>query len=279
MLTISNLPTQDNYVDRLTLGPVPTTKLIKYVVANAAVLARIWPQSKSGTIPAKTDELLITPETNIISDAMGIEFRSAVAGTPAQVIAQLLEGGDPIIGSGTPFSDTITSSGGIIVGGGGVPVVGDTKVSAQAATHADPSGVGTWYLADGSALPAAEVALIALVGANVPDGRGRTPVVKGTNAAVNAIGLNDGVALANRRPQHRHNPHAHGPGGGFTEWAMLFGGAGDWLVSVGDPSRIDQIGVSATTGSSDGGSGVATDSLDAPAFIVAGNLFYYGKGS
>lgn len=122
MLTIPNLPTQDRYVDALTLGPVPTTRQIKYVVANRAVLMRVWPKLKSGTIPAQTDELLVTPETNVITDAIGVQFRSALPGVPAQVIAQLLEPGDPTFGSGTPFSATISGSGGISPGVSSVQV-------------------------------------------------------------------------------------------------------------------------------------------------------------
>jgi hypothetical protein len=41
-----------------------------------------------------------------------------VAGTPAQVIAQLLEGDDPMIGGGTPFTATISSTGAVTPGGG-----------------------------------------------------------------------------------------------------------------------------------------------------------------
>lgn len=116
MLTIPNLPTQDKYVEALTLGPAPSARMIKYVVANKAVFMRVWPQSKSGTIPSQTDELLVTPETNVITDAMGVQFRSAIPGVPAQVVAQLLEPGDPTFGSGTPFSSTISSTGGISPG-------------------------------------------------------------------------------------------------------------------------------------------------------------------
>lgn len=134
MLTIPNLPTQDRYVDALTLGPVPAARMIKYVVANKSVFARVWPQSKSGTIPAQTDELLITPETNIITDAMGIQFRSAVAGVPAQVIAQLLEPGDPTLGSGTPFSSTISSTGGITPGTSSVQIQKDGNLIAAEPT-------------------------------------------------------------------------------------------------------------------------------------------------
>lgn len=125
MLTIPNLPTQDAYVEALTLGPAPTARMIKYVVANKAVFMRVWPQSKSGTIPAQTDELLVTPETNVITDAMGVQFRSAVPGVPAQVVAQLLEPGDPTFGSGTPFSSIISGSGGITPGASAVQIQKD----------------------------------------------------------------------------------------------------------------------------------------------------------
>jgi microcystin-dependent protein len=90
---------------------------------------------------------------------------------------------------------------------------------------------------------------------NLPDLRGRVPVGIGTNAAVSALATSDGVAVANRRPQHRHTAHLHtatrttgtgvsGPGGGI---------GGD---TTGNTSSVD------------GGSGTATDSLDAPAFLV-----------
>jgi hypothetical protein len=149
VLTIPNLPTQDGYVNALTLGPVPTTRLIKYVVANKAVFMRVWPQSKSGTIPAQTDELLVTPETNIITDAMGVQFRSALAGVPAQVVAQLLEPGDPTFGSGTPFSSIISGSGGISPGVSAVQIQKNNVLIGQEPTLdlLDAAGL-TWTVVD-----------------------------------------------------------------------------------------------------------------------------------
>lgn len=122
MLAIANLPTQDWYVNALTLGPEPTARMIKYVVANKAVYMQVAVKSKSGTIQPWGDELLVTPETNIITDAQGVRFRSALPGVPAQVVAQLLEPGDPTIGSGTPFSATLSGSGGIQPGVSSVQV-------------------------------------------------------------------------------------------------------------------------------------------------------------
>lgn len=63
---------------------------------------------------------------------------------------------------------------------------------------------------------------------NLPDLRGRMPVGKGTHVSVDALGENDGAALANRRPAHSHagtgrtadaGSHSHGGsiGGGGHE--------------------------------------------------------------
>lgn len=149
--------------------------------------------------------------------------------------------------------------------GGGAWQTGDYKISAQTATHDDPSG-GKWLLCDGSAIDATYSNLIALVGANTPDAQGRGLWMKGTNAAVDVIGDNDGVAtVANRRPQHRHTPHSH------TVVAQTF---------VAGPSTVLQLNTNVSTqnyatSSVDGGSGNANDSLDAPTFVVPGNLFVH----
>lgn len=142
-------------------------------------------------------------------------------------------------------------------------VTGDYKVSAAAADHADPGG-GQWLLCDGTAIAAAYTGLIGVVGANRPDARGRSLVMKGTNAAVNALLASDGVAVASRRPQHRHTAHTH-------SYAGLDGATGALFGAGSIPGTPDTL----TTGSTDGGSGVATDALDAPAFIVPGNLFIH----
>ena len=92
---------------------------------------------------------------------------------------------------------------------------------------------------------------------NVPDLRGRVPVGVGTNASVNARALSDGLVPANRRPQHKHTAHLHT----FTKVSGVFsaagGGSGTWNSSTTD-----------NTSSVDGGSGTATDSLDAPAWLT-----------
>jgi microcystin-dependent protein len=58
-----------------------------------------------------------------------------------------------------------------------------------------------WLLCDGSAIPGGNTALIALVGANTPDLRGRFPVGVGTFATLRA---SDGLAEASRSPVHSH---------------------------------------------------------------------------
>lgn len=98
----------------------------------------------------------------------------------------------------------------------------------------------------------------------VPDLRGRVAVGLGTHASVNARGANDGVAVANRRPHHRHTPHSHAPLGGGT---FIAGGAGNGTVGAAAFYMANRF-TDATTAAADGGSGVAADSLDAPAFEV-----------
>lgn len=92
----------------------------------------------------------------------------------------------------------------------------------------------------------------------VPDLRGRAPVGVGTNTAVNARGNSDGVAVANRRPQHRHTPHSHPgqkDGGQAASGFYLYHPA-----SLGGVGNFEDV--------ADGGSGVSTDALDAPAYLV-----------
>ena len=149
---------------------------------------------------------------------------------------------------------------------------------APAASSSNPSGMivayaGTaaptgWLLCDGSAV--SRVTYATLFGAigtaygvgdgsstfNLPDLRGRVAVGKGSNALVNTLGNNDGVAEANRRPKHRHTPHTHT----YTSSANAIMQA---TGSAGDVSNF-----TTNTGASDGGSGNANDSLDAPAYQV-----------
>lgn len=156
---------------------------------------------------------------------------------------------------------------------GGAWVSGDTKTSAQAATHAAAGG-GTWYLADGSAIPAGETALIALLGANLPDARGRGLVIKGTHVDVDAVGDNDGIALVNRRP--KHNTTLVDPGHVHLSYDGALFQAYDGANATGRnyPSGTADTG-SKVTGITADAAGGAGHPADQSAYVVAGNLFYH----
>lgn len=142
---------------------------------------------------------------------------------------------------------------------------GDYKMSALAADHDDPGG-GSWLLCDGSAIAAGYTGLIATIGANRPDARGRTLVMLGTNASVSSLLANDGQPVANRRSYHRTSltaptqPRSDGGPAGATSVVSLNG------------SRID--GGAIVSGMAVG-SGNANDALDTPSFIVPGSLFIH----
>ena len=101
---------------------------------------------------------------------------------------------------------------------------------------------------------------------NVPDLRGRVPVGVGTNAAVNARALSDGVAVANRRPQHRHTPHTHTMTGGY---APIVGNVDQFQSGSG------RSGSGGSIVAVDGGSGTSTDSLDAPAWLTVNYIIAF----
>jgi hypothetical protein len=184
------------------------------------------------------------------------------------------------------------------VGGSAQFTTGDYKISAQTANHADPAG-GTWYICDGSATVGAP--LIALVGATLPDARGRALTMKGTHADVDAIGDNDGVTLASRRPKHNTsvltNPtisrtvdttmsdpgHSHGlpdvvyagNQGAYSGTTTPYGNYPGYLgatngqitgITLGQP----QFGAS---GGAYGPGGTAA--TDQPSYVVPGNLFVH----
>jgi microcystin-dependent protein len=137
-----------------------------------------------------------------------------------------------------------------------------------------------WLLCDGSAvLRATYSALFTLIGTaygagdgsttfNVPDLRGRVPVGKGSHANVDVLGDNDGSALANRQPGHRHTVtdpgHQHGVSiynsGGGSIFSHDF-------IQTNDTPAAAPLTNSATTGISIAAAG-ASAPLDTPAFVV-----------
>lgn len=165
-----------------------------------------------------------------------------------------------------------------------------------------------WLLCDGTAVSRATYAALFAVLAgtygtgdgsttfNLPDLRGRMAVGLGTNAAVNALGTNDGVAIANRRgAKHRHTAHNHGDhshsgttgndspdhthgvdlgqsgGGGAYPQVVTSAGFSTAFTSGGASARHTHAfttgGMSAIA-SVDGGSGNANDPLDGGGFLV-----------
>jgi microcystin-dependent protein len=178
------------------------------------------------------------------------------AGIAATKIAGYpFDGTKALLGDGTWGAISVPS---------GIPV-GATIMWPGAAAPTD------WLLCDGASLErTAYPVLFTAIGVaygsvdathfTLPDFRGRVPVGKGTNALVNALGNNDGVAVADRRPKHRHTPHAHT----FNKGAgnSVGGGQQNW------GSSADTAATAVGTTSVDGGSGVAADSLDAPAYQV-----------
>lgn len=79
-----------------------------------------------------------------------------------------------------------------------------------------------WLLCDGSAVSrgGATAALFAKIGTlwgagdgsttfNLPDGRGRGLVGKGTKSEINAVGKTEGFAVGSRSPQHTHDLAGH----------------------------------------------------------------------
>ena len=159
----------------------------------------------------------------------------------------------------------------------GIATVSPTGTIVSYAAAAAPTG---WLICDGTAVSRATYSTLFGViqttygngdGSttfNLPDLRGR--VVAGYAAAgghseVSTLGNNDGVAIGNRRPKHRHTPHTH----------TVVGDGG----SAGSNNVITQQGNRTTAGpfageitAADGGTANANDSLDAPAWLVLNHI-------
>lgn len=144
-------------------------------------------------------------------------------------------------------------------------------VMAYCATDA-PDG---WLLCDGSLISRTTYAvLFAAIGTHfgagdgsttfgLPDLRGRVPVgfaASGGHTDVSTLGNHDSAsALAYRRPTHRHTPHEH-----YTGRSNHSLTPGSTPYALPDPFGTFDF----PTSSVDGGSGVSTDALDAPAYLV-----------
>ena len=132
----------------------------------------------------------------------------------------------------------------VVVGGGGIAAF-ESGMMIDYAGAVAPAG---WLLADGTSYAtAAHPALFAAIGYvyggaganfNVPDASGRATYGLGSNADVNALGDNDGFALANRTPNHDHTT----PGVSFTSTGTATDTTPDSQTGVNSTS---QTGVAA----------------------------------
>lgn len=148
----------------------------------------------------------------------------------------------------------------------GLPAGATTYLFGAAASV--PTG---WIRYDGTNLPGSTgiyADLYAHLGNTLalPDTRSRMPLDQGTNPAVTTIGANEGVPVANRRPQHRHTPHAHGPSGWSAFEALS--GSGSLTANATGGGSYGSFGTTTSTTSVDGGSGNSNDSLDTSPYIV-----------
>jgi hypothetical protein len=114
VLVISNLPTLDAYDKALTMESAFGGRLV-YLVANQSVIAQFKPLiERGGSQTAEYGpETLLTPQSGVIDKISAARFRSAVAGSPARIIAQLAEPGDILPAAGTPFTQSLSGSGGV----------------------------------------------------------------------------------------------------------------------------------------------------------------------
>jgi hypothetical protein len=133
VLTLDNITTTDAYTEDSTLGPVPTAESIAIVVANASVFAQIAATDAAGTIQGWGPELLLTPQSTVLTRAQGVRFRSAQPGGAAQVVAQLFEPRDPLLSGGNAFTSILSPSGGVSPAPGAPQVTKGARVIATAA--------------------------------------------------------------------------------------------------------------------------------------------------
>jgi len=203
---LKNVTTADNWTPGATQR-LPGTERIVLQVANAAVLYEldVDPHGKGSW----SEERFLAPSIGSLDRrCSGIRFRSALAGSPAQISCELLDA-DELSGGAdalAPFTSTVAASGGIGVDAVSVPVGG----LALWAGSSEPAG---WLICDGRAVSRTTyAALFAAIGIaygagdgsttfNIPDFRGRVPVGLGPHPDVDALGDSDGQADTLRTPR------------------------------------------------------------------------------
>lgn len=114
MLVINNEATTDDYSDALTLESPYGGRLV-YLVANASAVVQMRriPDDPHALVHDYGPEQIFTPQSSFVDRISAARFRSAVAGSPARIIASLSEPGDVLPASGTPFTGVLAASGGV----------------------------------------------------------------------------------------------------------------------------------------------------------------------
>lgn len=270
--TINNVATADSYTNAATVKGGPAFVRFFVQVYTAAVNYEI--QQLDGSWAPET---FLGPAIGPINRlGQGIRFRSAAAGVPASVsvdcltLEEVVGGGDALstptvnIGPGGVVTPVSTGAG-MIVGqiiemAGGNPdptrcLACDGGSHLKSDFGAGAAGTLDGYLA-AAGYPYGSDALHF----NTPDKRERVSIGAGPNTS---LGGTEGVAVANRHAtRHRHSPHTHG-GGNYLH------SGGIASVSPGTVYDADAIPPA------DGGSGIATDPLDGPAFIATNFYIVY----
>lgn len=212
MKALTNVPTAADYPAQLgngcSIGTTSYPGTLGLQIYNATAYVQLYvkddPQNAtSGYHPLQ--EIALTPQSVTFQGVIGVALRDFTSGTHATVFATLTEVGDPIGSGATPLTGTAsggqitpvaTNPAGVILGYGGAAAPSGYVLCDGSAYD----GTTTTYSALWSAIGAAYGGVQAAF--NVPDLRGRSLVGLGTNADVNALSDNDGVALANRSPRH-----------------------------------------------------------------------------
>lgn len=117
-LVIPNTPTQNDYVASTTFAGTDVLAHGYFLVANAGVFARmlhgIHGQAGAGEEGFFPPGIYPLKGGNRPDPIAGIQFRSAVAGTPAQVSGVIYYPGEASIGQGTQFQSEVTGGGGVV---------------------------------------------------------------------------------------------------------------------------------------------------------------------
>lgn len=272
MLTLNNVTTLNAYDRSTTLGPVPMAEKVLYLVANNPVFCQLAPHSPDKTEQPWGQEILITPQSAEFQRVQGARFRSAIPGLAAQVVAILIEPGDPLPVGGNPFTASLSASGIVNPTGPDSLVTGDLVWSVAATRSNAVLADGSTYDGTNPIYTALWVALGSVAPQNafvVPDLRERVAVGVGPNTARLS---NDGVAIGNRHgTRHRHSvqdpTHQHSMIESATRNATAihtflaandWGIAADWAFSSTELAATG-ISVRAATG--------AADPLDGPGFV------------